>query len=171
MLDANQQRLGTQSLGLYVNLVWFGCFVSQGQGWFAFVRVSAGMRQLMATFHFSSFLSFGFYCFTSAFVCFFFSFLFLLSFFTSTVSPVLLFVFSLFLLSYFVSTVSLIALSFLFLFSLFSDNFSRNGLTSLCIFLFVYPMLPFAVLLAGSGGDVFSSNFCWTGRLIATWTD
>ena len=85
-----------------------------------------------------SFLSFGFYCFTSVFVCFFFSFL----------------------LSFFIFT----------LFSLFSDNFSRNGLTSLCIFLFVYPVLPFVVLLAESGVNVFSSNFCWRGWLVATWT-
>ena len=30
--EVDQQRLGTQSLGLYVNLFCFGCFVSQGQG-------------------------------------------------------------------------------------------------------------------------------------------
>jgi hypothetical protein len=38
VLDANQQRLGTQSLGLFVKL-------------FCFVEVSTGVGQLMANFH------------------------------------------------------------------------------------------------------------------------
>ena len=43
----------------------------------------------------------------------------------------------------------------------FQITFARKWIN--LSFLFVYPVLPFVVLLAESGVNVFSSNFCWTG--------
>ena len=49
--DVDQQRLGTQSLGLYVNLFLLWLLCQPRTRVICFVRVSTGVRQLMATFH------------------------------------------------------------------------------------------------------------------------